>query len=141
MSPQNFTTTLRRTSLQALPWEFLETSKTISTAVSLGEFIDQLLLKVISLQEKSAGRLIFLRNKESKFSYRIFPNNESFIFYCNNSKSFESVFCMKTVRSRIFKKHLKKRKSRAQFCLSFGWLRTRFFFIRKSFFLPEPQFS
>ena len=50
-----------------LPWEFLETSKTISTTVSPGEFIDQLLLKVISLQEKSTGRLIFWRNKESKF--------------------------------------------------------------------------
>ena len=35
-----------------LPWEFSETSKTISTAISLGEFIDQLLLRVISFQEK-----------------------------------------------------------------------------------------
>ena len=38
----------------------------VSTAVSLGKFIDQLLLKVFCLQEKSTGRLIFLRNKESK---------------------------------------------------------------------------
>ena len=41
--------------------------KAISTAVSLGKFIDQLLLKVISLQAKSTGHLIFWRNKESKF--------------------------------------------------------------------------
>ena len=45
-----------------------------------------------------------------------------FIFYCNNSTSFESVFCMKTVKSRLFKKYLKRRKSRARFCLSLGWL-------------------
>ena len=50
-----------------LLWEFSETSKTIPTAVSLGEFIDQSLLKVISLQVNSTGRLIFWRNKESKF--------------------------------------------------------------------------
>ena len=36
----------------------LETSKPIYTAVSLGKFIDQLLLKVISLQETRKGRLI-----------------------------------------------------------------------------------
>ena len=47
--------------------EFSETSKTISTAVSFGEFTDQLLLKVISLQQKSTSRLIFCRNKENKF--------------------------------------------------------------------------
>ena len=29
---------------------------------------------------------------------------------------------MKTVKSRLFKKYLKRRKSRAQFCLSLGWL-------------------
>ena len=33
-------------------------AKTISTAVSLGKFIDQLLLKVIGLQEKRTGHLI-----------------------------------------------------------------------------------
>ena len=31
--------------------------------------------------------------------------------------SFESAFCMKIVKSRLFKKYLKKRKSRARFCL------------------------
>ena len=36
--------------------------------------------------------------------------------------SFESIFCMKTVKSRLFKKYLKRRKLRAQFCLSGGWL-------------------
>ena len=36
----------------------LETSKPIYTTVSLGKFIDQLLLKVISLQETRKGRLI-----------------------------------------------------------------------------------
>ena len=50
------------------------------------------------------------------------PNNESFIFYCNSSTSFESVFCIKTVKCRLFKKHLKRRKSRACFCLSLAWL-------------------
>ena len=34
--------------------------------------------------------------------------------------SFESVFCMKTVKSRLFKKYLKRRKSQAQFF--FSWL-------------------
>ena len=29
---------------------------------------------------------------------------------------------MKTVKSILFKKYLKKRKSRVQFCLSLGWL-------------------
>ena len=29
---------------------------------------------------------------------------------------------MKTVKIRLFKKHLKRRKSRARFCLSLGWL-------------------
>ena len=38
--------------------EFSEMAKTISTAVSLGKFIDQLLLKVIGLQEKRTGCLI-----------------------------------------------------------------------------------
>ena len=29
---------------------------------------------------------------------------------------------MKTVKSRLFKKYLKRRKSRARLCLSLGWL-------------------
>ena len=29
---------------------------------------------------------------------------------------------MKTVKSRLFKNYLKRRKLRAQFCLSLGWL-------------------
>ena len=29
---------------------------------------------------------------------------------------------MKTVKSRLFKKYLKRRKSQARFCLSLGWL-------------------
>ena len=29
---------------------------------------------------------------------------------------------MKIVKSRLFKKYLKRRKSRARFCLSLGWL-------------------
>ena len=47
-------------------------------------------------------------------------NMTAFFFSCNNSTSFE--FCKKTVKSRLFKKYLKRRKSRAQFFLSFGWL-------------------
>ena len=35
--------------------------------------------------------------------------------------SFESVFCMKTVKSRLLKKYMKI-KSQAQFCLSLRWL-------------------
>ena len=58
----------------------------------------------------------------SLFRARVFSNNESFIFYCNNSTGFESVFCMKKVRSRLFKKYMKRRKSRAWFCLPLGWL-------------------
>ena len=53
---------------------------------------------------------------------RVFSNNELFIFHCNNSTSFESVFCIKTVKSRLFKKYLKRRKSQARFCLSLSWL-------------------
>ena len=45
-----------------------------------------------------------------------------FIFYCHNSASFESVFSMKTVKRRLFKKYLERRKSRARFCLSLAWL-------------------
>ena len=29
---------------------------------------------------------------------------------------------MKTVKGRLFKKYLERKKSRAQFCLSLGWL-------------------
>ena len=29
---------------------------------------------------------------------------------------------MRTVESRLFKKYLKRKKSRARFCLSLGWL-------------------
>ena len=29
---------------------------------------------------------------------------------------------MKTVKSRLFKKYLKRKKSRARFCLTVGWL-------------------
>ena len=47
-----------------VPWEFSETSNTISTAVSLGEFINQLLLKVISLQEKMQSEK--MNNKHSQ---------------------------------------------------------------------------
>ena len=49
-----------------MQWEFSETSKTISTAVSLSEYTNQLLSKVIRLEDKSTGSLIFWRNKESK---------------------------------------------------------------------------
>ena len=52
----------------------------------------------------------------------VFPNNELFMFYCNKSASFESVFCMKTVKNRLLRKYLERRKSRARFCLSLGWL-------------------
>ena len=40
-----------------------KTSKIISAAVSLGEFIDQLLLKIISLQEKKYRPSNFLKKK------------------------------------------------------------------------------
>ena len=43
-------------------------------------------------------------------------------FYCNNLTSFESIFCIKTVKSRSSKKYLKRRKSQARFCLHLGWL-------------------
>ena len=36
--------------------------------------------------------------------------------------SFENVFCMKKVKSGLFKKYLEQRKSQAWFCLSLGWL-------------------
>ena len=54
---------------------------------------------------------------------RVFRNNELFIFYCNNSASFESVFCEKTVKSILFKKYLERRKSQTRFGLSLSWLR------------------
>ena len=44
-----------------------------------------------------------------------------FFFYCNNSTSFESVFCMKTVKSRLFKKYLKRKKV-ARTLLFVSWL-------------------
>ena len=47
--------------------------------------------------------------------------DELFIFYCNDS-SFERLFCMKTVKSRLFKKYLKRKKLQVQFCLYLGWL-------------------
>ena len=55
----------------------------------------------------------------------VFPNKELLIFYCHNSASFESIFCLKTAKSRLFNKSLKKRKSRARFCLSLGQLHVR----------------
>ena len=36
--------------------------------------------------------------------------------------SFESVFCMKIVKSRLLKKYLKIKNSPARFCFSLGWL-------------------
>ena len=70
-------TTLLRTSLQTLSWEFSKTSKNnIHSCFFWREFIDQLLLKVISLQQKNKGRLIFWRNKESKYLLdRLQPKN------------------------------------------------------------------
>ena len=64
----------------------------------------------------------FLTGCWTKEFPRFFSNNESFIFYFNNSASFESVFCMKTLTGRLFKKCLKRRKSLPRFCLSLGWL-------------------
>ena len=52
---------------------------------------------------------------------RVFPNNE-LIFYCTNLTSFESIFCMKTVKSRLLKKYLERRKSRVRFRMTLGWL-------------------
>ena len=42
-----------------------------------------------------------------------------------NQTSFESVFCMKTGKTGLIKKHLKRRKSHARSCLSLGWLYNR----------------
>ena len=36
--------------------------------------------------------------------------------------SFESVHCIKTVKSRLSKTYLKIKKLQAQFCLPLGWL-------------------
>ena len=59
----------------------------------------------------------------SLFRARVFSNNESFFFYCNNSTSFESVFCMKTVKSRLFKKYLERRMTKNYWKLQFCWCR------------------
>ena len=45
-------------------------------------------------------------------------------FDCNNLMSFESIFYMKTFKSRLFKNYLKRRKLHTQFCLPLGWLHT-----------------
>ena len=42
------------------------------------------------------------------------------IVYCNDSRSFESAFCMKTVKSRLFKKYMIK--SLSTLCFSLSWL-------------------
>ena len=42
-------------------------------------------------------------------------------FYCNNSMSFASVFCMKTVKKRLFKKIFEKKKM-AGMLLFISWL-------------------
>ena len=47
-------------------WRFSEISEKISTAVSLGKFIDQLLLKVISLQEKMYRPSDFLKKQREQ---------------------------------------------------------------------------
>ena len=47
-------------------WRFSEISEKISTAVSLGKFIDQLLLKVISLQEKKYRPSDFLKEQREQ---------------------------------------------------------------------------
>ena len=52
----------------------------------------------------------------------VFPNNELFVFYCNNLTGVQSVFSMKTVKTRLFRKYLERRKSQARFCSSLGWL-------------------
>ena len=54
----------------------LEKPKTISQAISLVEFIDQLLLKIISLQEESTDRLIFWINKVSKLLLDTFQSKK-----------------------------------------------------------------
>ena len=74
----------------------------------------------------------------SLFRARVFSNNESFIFYCNNSTGFESVFCMKTVKNRLFKKYFQRKKSWALFCLPLGWLHiTEIFFLKTSILLMK----
>ena len=44
------------------------------------------------------------------------------VFYFNNLTGFERGFCMETVKSKLFKKYLKKRKSRSRFCLLIGYM-------------------
>ena len=73
-----------------------------------------------ALVQKRLKRLTL--NFETLKTCPVFPNNELFIFYWNNWTSFESVFCIKTVESRLFKKYLESRKLRARFSLSLGWL-------------------
>ena len=63
-----------------------------------------------------------ISNRLLQKTIKVFSNNELFIFYSNNSTSFESVFSMKTVKSWLFKKYLKGKKLREQFYLSLGWL-------------------
>ena len=63
-----------------------------------------------------------ISNRLLQKTIKVFSNNEFFIFYSNNSTSFESVFPMKTVKSWLFKNYLKGKKSRARYCLLLGWL-------------------
>ena len=46
----------------------------------------------------------------NKNGAHVFSNNESFIFYFNNSTSFEDVLCMKTFKSRLFKNIFEKKE-------------------------------
>ena len=48
-----------------------------------------------------------------------YPDGVQF-FYSNNSRSIESVFCIKTVKSWLFKKIFKWKTLRAWFCQSLG---------------------
>ena len=82
-----------------------------------------------SSSTKTAQMINFKLNTHvsNRLLHKIMPlffliKSHLFIFYCNNLKSFESIFRMKTVKSRFFKKYLKRRKSRARFCFSLGWL-------------------
>ena len=65
----------------------------------------------------------FLTDCRTKWC-RVFSNNELFIFYCNNSTNLERVFHMKTVKSRLFKKYLKKKENRGPgfVCLWVGYV-------------------
>ena len=84
---------------------------------------------LMSSSTKTAQMINFKLNTHvsNRLLHKIVPTfflikSHFFLFYCNNLKSFESIFRMKTVKSRFFKKYLKRRKSRAQFCFSLGWL-------------------